>query len=82
MGYSTVLTISAPVMAISQADGDGGESVTFLPRAELGRRFVLPRAAEYVLVACAELFGLDGGREWFVSHYLFGRIEDTGSAVA
>ena len=33
-------------------------------------------------MACAELFGLDGGREWFVGHYLFRRIEDNGSAAA
>ena len=27
-------------------------------------------------MACAELFGLDEGREWHVGHYLFQRIED------
>jgi MYXO-CTERM domain-containing protein len=53
-GDAVHILASAPVMAISQADGDGGESVTFLPMRELGRRFVIPRAAEYVLVACAE----------------------------
>ncbi len=45
---------SAPVMAISQADGDGGETVTFLPRRELGRRHLVPRAAQYLLVSCPE----------------------------
>jgi len=53
-GDAVHIIASQPVMAISQGDGDGGESITFLPRRELGRRFVLPRAAEYVLVACAE----------------------------
>jgi len=27
-------------------------------------------------MSCAELFGLNEGREWFVSHYLFERVED------
>jgi len=53
-GDAVHILADGPVMAISQADGDGGESITFLPRRELGRRFVLPRAAEYVLVACAD----------------------------
>ena len=28
-------------------------------------------------MACAELFGFDEGREWYVAHYLFGRQEDS-----
>ena len=33
-------------------------------------------------MACAELFGLDEGREWYVAHYLFRRIEDHGGDPA
>jgi len=31
-------------------------------------------------MACAELFGHDGGREWYVGHYLFERQADDGQA--
>jgi len=31
-------------------------------------------------MACAELFGHDNGREWFVGHYLFERQADNGQA--
>lgn len=50
-GDAVHILASAKVMAISQGDGDGGESISFLPARELGRRFLIPRAAEYVLVA-------------------------------
>ena len=30
-------------------------------------------------MACAELFGLDEGREWYVGHYLFRRSEDANN---
>ncbi len=50
-GPAVHILASAPVAAISYGDGDGGESVTFLPRRELGRRYLIPRTAQYVLVA-------------------------------
>ena len=33
-------------------------------------------------MACAELFGLDEGREWYVAHYLFARRDDEAGASA
>jgi cyclopropane-fatty-acyl-phospholipid synthase len=33
-------------------------------------------------MACAELFGLDEGREWYVAHYLFARRDDEAGAPA
>ena len=33
-------------------------------------------------MACAELFGHDDGREWYVGHYLFRRIEDAAGEGA
>ena len=32
-------------------------------------------------MACAELFGLEGGREWYVAHYLFARRDDATAAA-
>ncbi len=42
---------SGPVAGLSYADGDGGETITFLRRQDLGRTYVLPTRAQYVLVA-------------------------------
>jgi hypothetical protein len=50
-GAAVRIRASAPVMAVTQADGDGGEAVTFLPPRELGLTYALPRAVEYLLVA-------------------------------
>lgn len=32
-------------------------------------------------MACAELFGMNEGREWYVAHYLFGRRDAEGSVA-
>ncbi len=50
-GDAVRVEATAPVMAVSHADGDGGEAMTFLPARELGRRFLLPLGAQYLLVA-------------------------------
>jgi len=49
-GPAIHIVASGPVAALSYGDGDGGEAVTFMPRRELGRRYLIPLAAEYVLV--------------------------------
>ncbi|MCD6498510.1 MAG: DUF2341 domain-containing protein [Deltaproteobacteria bacterium] len=52
-GPAIHIIASGPVAALSYGDGDGGEAVTFMPRWELGRRYLIPLAAEYVLVGTA-----------------------------
>lgn len=42
---------SAPIGMLQQEDGDGTDSTTFLPYFELGRRYVIPRPAEYITIA-------------------------------
>ncbi len=44
----------AAFAAISQADGDGSESVTFFPRSELNSRYLVPTTAEYIAISCPE----------------------------
>jgi hypothetical protein len=45
---------SGPVAALSYGDGDGGESITFLPRRELGTRYLIGRDSEYLLVSAVD----------------------------
>jgi cyclopropane-fatty-acyl-phospholipid synthase len=32
-------------------------------------------------MACAELFGLNEGREWYVGHYLFERLDGASTEI-
>lgn len=50
-GDAVRVVATGPVMATSHGDGDGGEAISFLPTRELGRRHVVPQAAEYLQVA-------------------------------
>ncbi|MBN1771061.1 MAG: Ig-like domain-containing protein [Deltaproteobacteria bacterium] len=50
-GTAVRLTADAPLAAGAYGDGDGGEAVPFFPLALLGRRFVVPLAAQYLMVA-------------------------------
>jgi MYXO-CTERM domain-containing protein len=50
-GMAVRLTADRPIAAIAYGDGDGGEAIPFLPLPLLGERFVVPQAAQYLLVA-------------------------------
>lgn len=50
-GLAVRLTADRPIAAGAYADGDGGEAVPFFPLSLLGRRFVVPLDAQYLLVA-------------------------------
>ena len=52
--------MDARISIIAQADGDGSESATFFPKAELNSRYLLPTNSQYVAVACPDPdFALD-----------------------
>ena len=51
-GPAARLSGSAPIGSIQQADGNGSESTTFLPAAELSSEYYLPTSATYVAFAC------------------------------
>ncbi len=46
------LTSTEPVGVISQDDGDGNESVTVVPVAELGAEYWIPADSQYIAFAC------------------------------
>jgi MYXO-CTERM domain-containing protein len=50
-GDAVHILASAPVAGLAYGDGDGGDAITFMPRDEIGKRYLIPRAAEYVLVS-------------------------------
>ena len=50
-GMAVRLTATAPIAAIAYGDGDGGDATPFFPKTLLGERFVVPVAAQYLLVA-------------------------------
>lgn len=47
-GSAIRIISNKPVMAISYADGDGGEMVTFLPTRWLGNEFIIPVDSQYI----------------------------------
>jgi hypothetical protein len=51
-GDGVQLTADQPIAAINQDDGDGDESVTFLPRTELNARYWVPEDSQYVAFSC------------------------------
>lgn len=51
-GDGVRLTSDQPVAAIGQDDGDGGESVVFLPRGELNSHYWVPEDSQYVAFGC------------------------------
>jgi hypothetical protein len=53
-GAAVHLIASAPIAGMAYGDGDGGEAITFFPRKEIGRRYLIPRGVEYVLISAVQ----------------------------
>ena len=53
-GVSAYIESDKPVIAITQADGDGGESFTFLPKRHLDNEYLIPTESQYLSVASTE----------------------------
>ncbi len=45
------IVANKPVAASSLADSDGGETISFLPREQMGDRFIIPQDAQYIAIA-------------------------------
>ncbi len=48
-----ITSITGKIGSIQQADSDGGESTTFLPRKEFSSEYMIPTDAGYLAIACA-----------------------------
>ena len=49
---SILLSTDQPVAVVAHEDGDGSESATVLPAAELGSRYWIPTDSQYVALSC------------------------------
>ncbi len=59
LGDGLLLTSAQPVGAMMHEDGDGNESVTVLPLAELGALYWMPTDTQYIASACATAASAD-----------------------
>jgi hypothetical protein len=53
-GPAVRIVATGPVMAVSYGDGDGGDMAVFLPTRWLGREFMIPFDAQYVMATAVQ----------------------------